>query len=169
MEQSKSCVHLTSFIAWCQCLECMELYIHALNTPPRRATRAQVQPSFLDFPVVWKFSSTYNGYFRSMTGTDAAVVTALAWIAAGWNGSTWQTNPTSCAFLPTQHGRGFRLCIYNQELEQNVHCQRSNKKVQKSIRYQVSDNLLHLVQTCDGEQWTTEMWPFNRQFKVTRQ
>ena len=59
-----------------------------------------VQLEHTHSPVVWKFSSTYNGYFRSMTGIDAAVVTALAWIAAGWNGSTWQTNPTSSASCP---------------------------------------------------------------------
>jgi hypothetical protein len=40
-------VHVTSYIAWCQSLEYMELYIHALNIPPRRAARAEIQPSCL--------------------------------------------------------------------------------------------------------------------------
>jgi hypothetical protein len=46
--------------------------------------------------------------------------------------------------------------VCNEELEQLVHCQKSNKRVQKSIRYQVCDNLLHFVQTCNMEQRTNE-------------
>jgi hypothetical protein len=84
----------------------------------------------------------------------AAVVAHPAMNCRGWNGSTWQTNPTGTTF--------FR--IYNQASEQHGHC-----TAQKSIRYHVYIGLLQLVQICNSEEWSSETWRVSRQVKLPRQ
>ena len=130
-------------------LDYMELYIHALNTPPRRAAQAQTQPSCLElFKHIQWLLPLHDRHRRSCRYSLGLNCCGLE-----WQHLADQTNKL-CVLACTQHGCSFRFYIYNQELEQNVHCQKSNKRIQKSIRYQVCDNLLHLVQTCNWKKWT---------------
>lgn len=163
-EKQCSSVHPNGYIAWCQCLEYMELDIHALNIPPRRAAPVHIQPSCLKVFKHTQWLLPLHDRHRCSCRYSLGL---------------------NCRGLESQHlaNQSNKLCVLahtaRMKLPTRMFVTRNSnnlstaRRVTKEFRNQFGTRfvttcyILYKLVTWNNE--PMKMWRFTRQFKVTTQ